>query len=367
MFSFKLIDEMTAGRERFIHPLTNTSKAVLEQQIKEALDQSGVNEQLKSIQRKEEELKKQREEMKQLQEENLRIAKKKLEELEIKRKQLENERKPEEYEKEMARKKEQLKEERKREEERKKKLDEEEERIKKEKEGLEIVRFEVEMKATEILKRTGGQATKVIKEKISNLFGGCYSGSATVIDILGRRRRIDSLKVEDEVQVMTSEGIRVDPVITFIHRQPEVLQEFVRITTLKKSKILVITEDHLLFVEKEGRASAIPAREVRIGDTVYVRGDQHAVETDVVQSISSVIEKGVYAPVTLSGTILVNDVHTSCYFDVLSHEWSHRAMGVARAVYRVSPWMVEWISGVGEKDGFPGWCRLAQKILTFMD
>lgn len=178
---------------------------------------------------------------------------------------------------------------------------------------------------------------------------------------------MDSLRVADEVLVMTSEGIRVHPIIAFIHRRPEVLEEFLSIATLKKSKILVITEDHLLFVEKEGQASAVPAREVRIGDKVYVKGDQGAVETDVVQSISNVIEKGVYAPVTLSGTILVNDVHTSCYFDVLSHEWSHRAMGSARAVYHMSPWMVEWISGVGEKDGFPGWCRLAHKILTFMD
>ena len=277
MFSFKVIDEMTAGRERFIHRLTHTSKSVLEKQIKKALDQSGVNEQQKD---------------------------------------------------------------------------------------------EVRKKIIQEQKETGGEALGLVMKDLSSGSGGdggCYSGSSTVIDILGRRRRMDSLKVEDKVQVMTSEGVRVDPVITFIHRQPEVLQEFIRITTLKKSKILVITEDHLLFVEKEGRASAIPAREVSVGDTVYVRGDQDALETDVVQSISSVIEKGVYAPVTLSGTILVNDVHTSCYFDVLSHEWCHRAMGVARAVYHVSPWMVEWISGVGEKDGFPGWCRLAQKILTFMD
>ena len=71
--------------------------------------------------------------------------------------------------------------------------------------------------------------------------------------------------------------------------------------------------------------------------------------------ISTVYEKGVYAPVTRSGTILINDVHTSCYFDVLSHKLSHRAMAVPRAVYHVSPRILRWISGLGEKDGFPGW------------
>ena len=312
MFSFKLIDDMTAGRGRFIHPLTNTSKAVLEKEIKKALDQSGFNEQLKKLKQREAELK-------EVQEQNVSTTQE---------------------------------------------LEEKVKKIKQEKEDLKRRKEEMENQITQWQKETGGNATEPVSNNISS--GGCYPGSATVIDILGRRRRMDSLKVEDKVQVMTSEGIRVDPVITFIHRQPEVLQEFIRIATLKKRKILLITEDHLLFVEKGGRASTIPAREVSIGDTVYVKGDQDALETDVVQSISSVTEKGVYAPVTLSGTILVNDVHTSCYFDVLSHEWSHRATGVARAVYHVSPWMVEWISGIREKDGFPGWCRLAHKILTFM-
>ena len=195
--------------------------------------------------------------------------------------------------------------------------------------------------------------------------GGCFPGTAIFVDKRGRERNISSMHVGDEVQVITNKGIMPEPVITFIHHQPEVMQEFLKITTMTNN-ILKITEDHLMFVEKMGQAAAIPARDVKVGDTVYVRG-KHSVEKDAVQSISTVYEKGVYAPVTLSGTILVNNVHTSCYFDVLSHEWSHRAMGVARAVHYVSPWMLQWISGVGQKDGFPGWCRLAHKMLTLLD
>ncbi|XP_020609694.1 warthog protein 1-like [Orbicella faveolata] len=169
------------------------------------------------------------------------------------------------------------------------------------------------------------------------------------IDKHGRHRDMSSMLVDDEVQVIVNNEIRFEPVITFIHRQPEVMQEFLQITT-EKNNILRIIEDHLLFVEKTGKATAIPARDVKVGDILYVRAD-HGVEKDTVLNISKVYGKGVYAPVTLSGTILVNDVHTSCYFDVLSHEWSHRAMGVVRAVHYVSPWILQWISGVGRKDG----------------
>ena len=209
------------------------------------------------------------------------------------------------------------------------------------------------------------KAVKKVKDNIQNS-NGCYPGSAIFVDACGRRRQIESLQVGEEVQVITNNEITTEPVITFIHRQPGVFQRYLKITTFTK-KILKITEDHLLFVEKEGEASAIPARDVTIGDTVFVRGDLGALERDAVQNISHVHEKGVYAPVTLSGTILVNDVLTSCYFDVLSHEWSNKAMGVARAVYHISPWMLQRLSSIGQKDGFPGWCRVVHKLLTMID
>ena len=207
------------------------------------------------------------------------------------------------------------------------------------------------------------KSVEKVKKNIEKKKGGCYPATATVVDAYGQKRQMEFLLVGEDVQIITNGEVSSQPVITFIHRQSDVMQKFLKITTSKKKKVLKITEDHLLFVEKEGQPSAIPTRDVSIGDTVYVRGDQGAVETDVVQSISSVYEKGVYAPVTLSGTILVNDVHTSCYFDVLSHGWSHRAMGIVRAVYHVSPWMVQWLSSIGQEDGFPGWCRLVYKVL----
>ncbi len=240
-----------------------------------------------------------------------------------------------------------------------------------ERKRLQESRIEIE-KEIEELKEKEDSRRKEIEQSVQRELerklkdeGGCYPGSAIFIDKHGHRRQMASLQIGEEVQVINNNEIRTEPVITFIHHQPEAMQEFIKITTMKNN-ILKITEDHLLFVEKLGQATAIPARDVKVGDTVYVRG-KHGVGKDAVQSISTVYEKGVYAPVTLSGTILVNDVHTSCYFDVLSHEWSHRAMGVARAVHYVSPWMLQWISGVGQKDGFPGWCRLAHKMLTLLD
>ena len=290
-----------------MHKLTETSRKELDTTIKAALDDSGINDKLKELQKKEEELKKSKEESK--------------------------------------------------------KVEKEMEEIKQQKDKLEKEKKKVEKEMEKKQKSDGGKATTAVAQQS----GGCYPGSATFVDIHLQRRKMESLKVGEVVQVVNNKEIQFEPVITFIHRQTEVMQEFLEITTLHGRKILKITEDHLLFVEKGGQAAVIPARDVNIGDTLYVTDDQNVVKKDEVQTIGFVWEKGVYAPVTLSGTILVNDVHTSCYFDVLSHEWSHWAMGVARAVYQVSPWMVKWLSNIGQKDGFPGWCRLAHKMLTLME
>ena len=306
-------------RGPLIHRLTKASKQVLEEEIKKAMDEQGITEQAEALRKDQEEIKKLLEDEKTSEGEKRALEKRfaeqdeKLVELHAAARKLADEKKQSQLD---------------------------------------------DAKSPE-----GGKSTKEVAKKDEG--GGCYPGSAIIYDSNFRARRIESLQVGDEVLVITKNGIQSDPVITFIHRQPEVVEEFLKIVTTKE-KILLITADHLLFVELTGQATAIPARDVKVGDTVYVRGS-HGSEKDLVRSISTVYEKGAYAPVTLSGTILVNDVHTSCYFDVLSHEWSHRAMSIARALHYVSPSMERKISAVGEKDGFPGWCRLAHTMLTLLD
>ena len=314
-----MIDEVRKQRGPLIHRLTSVSREELNKEIKKALDEKGITKQEDDLRLEEEQIRcqlrdpnKSDEEKRELEKRLAKIEREKAELIETKT-EVEEEKEKSQF-----------------------------------KDGLDP---------------EGGISTRIVFN--AGIAGGCYPGSAFIYNSNSQARRIESLQVGDEVLVITKNGIQSDPVITFIHRQPEIVERFLKIVT-KREKILLITADHLLFVEVTGQATAIPARDVKIGDTVYVRGS-HGSEKDLVQSISTVYEKGAYAPVTLSGTILVNDVHTSCYFDVLSHEWSHRAMSIARTLHYVSPSMVRRISAVGEKDGFPGWCRLAHTMLTLLD
>lgn len=308
---------MNSGKSPFVHVLTTASKEVLDEHIKKALNSNGLDVKLEKITKEKEGL------------ENL------LKEENLSQKERNN---AEDLLKTLK-----------------------DDIVAEKKKVREVEAKEREKQAQEAAK---GNSVGNAKEKVKSN-GGCFPGSSTFVDRWGWRKEMHSLQIGEKVQVVSNGSIYLEPVISFIHREQEKLQEFLSITTTN-NRNLKITEDHLLFVEKNGLPQAIPARGVKIGDKVYVKQNE-LIGTGTDKDISIVYEKGVYAPVTSSGTILINDVHTSCYFDVLSHEWSHRAMGFVRAVYHVSPWMLQWISSVGEKDGFPGWGRLAHKMLTFMD
>ena len=72
----------------------------------------------------------------------------------------------------------------------------------------------------------------------------------------------ESLQAGDKVLVITKNGIQSHPVISFIHGQPEVGEGFLKIVS-KVEKTLLITADHLMFVELMSQATTIPARDVK--------------------------------------------------------------------------------------------------------
>jgi Hint module len=69
-----------------------------------------------------------------------------------------------------------------------------------------------------------------------------------------------------------------------------------------------VTSHHLVFVERNNKQYTIPAGDVIIGDTLNGKR---------VQMIQSISRRGVYAPLTQSGEIMVNGIRASNYINVL--------------------------------------------------
>jgi hypothetical protein len=126
-----------------------------------------------------------------------------------------------------------------------------------------------------------------------------------------------NLQLGDEVLVSLEDEI-YEPVYSFGHRHTKLQAEYLQFYPSK----LELSSDHMLFLEKEG---AVPSSVVELGDRL--------VGGEPVSGIRTVVRKGVYAPFTPSGTIVVNGVLASSYIAFqdshsliigpfsLSHQW----------------------------------------------
>jgi len=145
----------------------------------------------------------------------------------------------------------------------------------------------------------------------------CFPGDA-LVDVLDQGpTRMEELKVGDSIRTT---GNNYERIYSFGHKQQDRVAEFVELTTSSKHK-LRLTADHLVYEEQEG---FIPAYAVKTGHVLIVRDDDSEVPAEVTK-ISDVKAKGVYAPFTPSGTLLVDGVLASSFIDLplsgLDSQW----------------------------------------------
>ena len=131
----------------------------------------------------------------------------------------------------------------------------------------------------------------------------CFSGDCEVqVENKGSVKMID-LAIGDAVKVAHN---KYEPVYSFGHRNDEASAEFLQIVTEGNRKPLEISKDHMVNIEG-GRS--VPASMVNMGDMlVTASGDLVAVSV-----IRNVVRKGIYAPFTESGSIIVNGIAASNY------------------------------------------------------
>ncbi|XP_046612357.1 sonic hedgehog protein A isoform X2 [Neodiprion virginianus] len=195
--------------------------------------------------------------------------------------------------------------------------------------------------------------------------GGCFPGRSIVRTEDGFNKSLDQLEIGERIAALDSAGkIVYSEVIAFLDRSPEERRQFVRITTAS-GRALTLTPSHLVPVSLESGSTTEFAAKVRVGDQILVRESDRGVETlrwDRVASTRLVIEKGIFAPLTTEGTVLVDDVVASCYAVVdsqfVAHSaflpmriWTNIKSGVARIarifVAPLSAWS-EFRPGIGE-------------------
>lgn len=135
----------------------------------------------------------------------------------------------------------------------------------------------------------------------------CFGGDALVQTSLGRVA-LRRLRAGDLVH--TAAGL--EPVVDFMHSAAVSAQHMLKLTHARGS--LTVSPSHLLF---KADGTAIPAHAVVVGQALS--------PGVVVSEISTTEAKDFFAPMTTSGTLVVDDIMASTYAAVPAHAVGHAA------------------------------------------
>ena len=121
------------------------------------------------------------------------------------------------------------------------------------------------------------------------------------------------------------------PVLTFLlHEQQRPAINYLQIST--NHSTLEITPSHLILMRHQGDTTPpryLRAARLRPSDNIFsVRShsNESIEETQVIEVIRNVERNDAYAPLTESGTLVVDDMVVSCYAQYEHHSLIHAAM-----------------------------------------
>ncbi|XP_074549525.1 sonic hedgehog protein [Halichoeres trimaculatus] len=169
--------------------------------------------------------------------------------------------------------------------------------------------------------------------------GGCFPGSSTVTLQDGTKKAVRDLQKGDRVLAADDDGQPIyTDFIMFIDQDSTTRRLFYVIETDSGHKI-TLTAAHLLFISRnsteEERMSAVFASQVQPGQNVFVF-DANRLEPVTVKRIYTQEHEGSFAPVTMQGTVVVDQVLASCYAVIEDHELAHWALAPVRLAHWVS-------------------------------
>jgi Hint module len=178
------------------------------------------------------------------------------------------------------------------------------------------------------------ECTGAIKAAFGGGSSGCFPSIATVCKRGVGTVSMAELRIGDEILVADSYGNLIyEPVITFLHlfhASRNVLFDYLQIN--HSSGHILIHPDHLISVTRRGQTTYLPAHEIRRTDFISAVWLDGSFTLSSVSGVERVSKKGLYCPLTYSGTVIVDGVLCSCYSPpsaFLGYRCTHEAAHVA--------------------------------------
>ncbi|CAG5117989.1 unnamed protein product [Candidula unifasciata] len=178
---------------------------------------------------------------------------------------------------------------------------------------------------------------------IAITFGGCFPPNSVVIAQPGRQKAMSQIQIGDSVlSICQDGGFCYSDVIAFLDRDQEKVLKYYKLTTQSGNSI-TLTAKHLLYATNLNSKLVSGSNYEHHLLLQFLRLPQLIFAEDVrIGHFIFLAKKGVYAPLTFEGTIVVDKVATSCYAFV-DHHLSHAVFTPLRGYHVIKTLFRDWL------------------------
>ena len=171
----------------------------------------------------------------------------------------------------------------------------------------------------------------------------CFPPGAKVLNP-DRNITMEDLKIGNPVLVLNEKGkLTYSPVIAFLDRSDDAELKYITLETEDGTEITLI-HPHLMYKANHGNKLQNPidtqpvfASKVKVSVYIFTRSSEHN-ELQPSKVVKVTTKKtGAYAPLTLEGTIIVDNALASCYAVIDDHRLVHNTLAPLRLLYHSMP------------------------------
>lgn len=179
--------------------------------------------------------------------------------------------------------------------------------------------------------------------------GGCFTGTSTVQLENGHHVTMSDLRIGDRVLSMRSDGVlEYSEVINFMDRDDAGYGLFYTFST-ESGKEITLTAKHLLYVIKQNSSFSVDRIETVFADRVtegqyLLLRDKDSIIATIITKVTVKTRRGIYAPLTKHGTIVVDDIVASCYAYIENINIAHTVFAPMRVMYDISNYFTSFWS-----------------------
>ncbi|CAF3773377.1 unnamed protein product [Rotaria sp. Silwood1] len=161
----------------------------------------------------------------------------------------------------------------------------------------------------------------------------CFSGDSLIKLSNGKYKEVGNLQSGDEIITIDQSKIISTEMIMMLDKQISKEALFYTLRTDSGNEIS-LTEYHLIpITNSNGNENYLFAKQIKIGDYLFVLFNGKFKYSPVI-NITIEMKKGYYAPLTMKGTLLINNILASCFANVNNHHLAQNYMTPFRYYYK---------------------------------